>query len=134
MKRELQDHYSLEGLLDILQDLRGPEGCPWARDQDYDSLKVTLRDETQEVLDAVENRDMENLQEELGDLLLQVLFYADLAREDGYFTLDDVMTGLGRKLVRRHPHVFGDAKADTPEEALALWREVKRREREEGYR
>ena len=63
-----------------------------------------------------------------------MLFYADLAKADGYFTLEDVMTGLGRKLVRRHPHVFGDAKAETPEEALALWREVKRREREEGYR
>lgn len=134
MKRELQERYNLQDLLDILRDLRGPEGCPWDKVQDYDSLKITLRDETQEVLDAVEKRDMENLQEELGDLLLQVLFYADLAKEDGYFTLEDVMSGLGRKLVRRHPHVFGDAKAETPEEALALWREVKRREREEGYR
>ena len=134
MKRELKDKYDLEELRAIVAELRGPEGCPWDRDQDYDSLKVTLRDETQEVLDAVDHRDRENLQEELGDLLLQVIFYAQLAAEDGYFTLDDVMTGLGRKLVRRHPHVFGDAKANTPEEALALWREVKRREREEGYR
>ena len=134
MKRELQDSYTLEDLQEILRELRGPEGCPWDRDQDYDSLKTTLRDESQEVLDAVDKRDMENLKEELGDLLLQVLFYADLAREDGHFTLEDVMTGLGRKLVRRHPHVFGDAEANTPEEALALWREVKRREREEGYR
>ena len=134
MKRELKDKYDLEELRAIVAELRGPEGCPWDRDQDYDSLKVTLRDETQEVLDAVDHRDRENLQEDLGDLLLQVIFYAQLAAEDGYFTLDDVMTGLGRKLVRRHPHVFGDAKANTPEEALALWREVKRREREEGYR
>lgn len=133
MKRELKDKYDLEELRAIVAELRGPEGCPWDRDQDYDSLKVTLRDEAQEVLDAVDHRDRENLQEELGDLLLQVIFYAQLAAEDGYFTLDDVMTGLGRKLVRRHPHVFGDAKANTPEEALALWREVKRREREEGY-
>lgn len=134
MKRELQDQYTLEDLRAILRDLRGPDGCPWDREQNYESLKVTLRDETQEVLDAVDHKDMANLQEELGDLLLQVLFYADLAAENGHFTLEDVMTGLGRKLVRRHPHVFGDAKAETPEEALALWREVKRREREEGYR
>ena len=124
----------LSRLQAVVKKLRAEDGCPWDKVQDYDSLKITLRDETQEVLEAVEKRDMENLQEELGDLLLQVLFYADLAKADGYFTLEDVMTGLGRKLVRRHPHVFGDAKAETPEEALALWREVKRREREEGYR
>ena len=82
----------------------------------------------------MDHRDIENLKEELGDLLLQVIFYAQLAREDGLFTLEDVMNGLGRKLVRRHPHVFGDAKAETPEEALALWRSVKKKEREEGYR
>ena len=133
MKRELQDHYSLDDLREIVSDLRAPGGCPWDRVQTYESLKITLRDETQEVLEAVERQDTENLKEELGDLLLQVLFYADLAKEDGYFDLEDVMTGLGRKLVRRHPHVFADAKADTPEEALALWKEVKRREREEGY-
>ncbi len=134
MKRELKDSYDLNELRAIVSELRAPDGCPWDRVQDYDSLKITLRDEAQEVLDAVDKRDMENLKEELGDLMLQVIFYADLAAQDGLFTLDDVMTGLGRKLIRRHPHVFGDAKAETPEEALALWREVKRREREEGYR
>ena len=134
MKRELQESYTLEELCEIVADLRSPEGCPWDRVQDYDSIKTCLRDETQEVLDAVDHRDIENLKEELGDLLLQVIFYAQLAREDGLFTLEDVMNGLGRKLVRRHPHVFGDAKAETPEEALALWRSVKKKEREEGYR
>jgi len=134
MKRELKDHYSLEELVQIVADLRAPDGCPWDREQDYVSLKKCLSDETQEVLDAVDHEDRENLKEELGDVLLQVLLYAQMAREDGYFTLDDVMSGLGRKLVRRHPHVFGDEKAETPEEALAVWRSVKKREKEEGYR
>ena len=134
MKRELKEHYSFEELLDIVADLRGPEGCPWDKAQDYVSLKTCLSDEAQEVLDAVDKQDMENLKEELGDVLLQVILYTQLAAEDGLFTLDDVLTELGRKLVRRHPHVFGDAKADSPEEALALWRSVKKREKEEGYR
>ncbi len=134
MKRELQDTYTLDELRSIVADLRGPEGCPWDRAQDYVSIKTCLKDETQEVLDAVDRMDIENLKEELGDLLLQVIFYAQMAEEDGLFSLDDVMNGLGRKLVRRHPHVFGDEKAYTPEEALALWRSVKKKEREEGFR
>ena len=134
MRRELKEHYTLEELRDIVADLRGPDGCPWDKVQDYDSLKKCLEDETQEVLDAVDHRDAENLKEELGDLLLQVLLYAQIAREDGCFSMDDVMDGLGRKLVRRHPHVFGDEEASTPEEALAVWRRVKKKEREEGYR
>ena len=134
MRRELEEHYSLDELRRIVAELRSPDGCPWDKVQDYTSLKTCLRDEAQEVLDAVDHHDMENLKEELGDLLLQVIFYAQLAEEDGFFTMDDVMNGLGRKLVRRHPHVFGDEKADSPEEALALWRSIKKKEREEGYR
>ena len=133
MKRELKDHYSFEELRGIVEDLRSPDGCPWDRAQTYESLKKCLSDETQEVLDAVDRQDMENLKEELGDVLLQVIFYAQLAAEDGLFTLDDVMDGLGRKLVRRHPHVFGDEKAGTPDEALDLWVRIKAMEKE-GYR
>ena len=133
MKRELKDEYSFEELRGIVEDLRGPAGCPWDKAQTYDSLKKCLRDETQEVLDAVDHRDAENLKEELGDILLQVLLYAQLASEDGLFTLDDVFNVLGRKLVRRHPHVFGEEKADTEEEALQLWYKIKAMEKE-GYR
>ncbi len=133
MKRELKDEYSFEELRGIVADLRGPAGCPWDKAQTYDSLKKCLRDETQEVLDAVDHRDAENLKEELGDILLQVLLYAQLASEDRLFTLDDVFNVLGRKLVRRHPHVFGEEKADTEEEALQLWYKIKAMEKE-GYR
>ena len=133
MKRELKDSYSFEEIREIVSELRGEQGCPWDKEQNYDSLKTCLKDEAQEVLDAVDRKDFDNLKEELGDLLLQVIFYADMTREEGLFSLDDVMNGLGRKLVRRHPHVFGDEKAETPEEALAIWRRVKKKEREEGY-
>ncbi len=133
MKREMKEHYSFQELREIVAELRSPEGCPWDREQTYESLKKTLRDETQEVLDAVDNKDMENLKEELGDLLLQVVFYAQIASEDGFFTLDDVISGLARKMVRRHPHVFGDEKAETSEEALELWYRIKAMEKK-GYR
>ena len=133
MKREYKEHYSFEELLEIVHDLRSEGGCPWDRAQTYESLKKCLSDETQEVLDAVDRKDMKNLREELGDVLLQVIFYSDIARDEGEFTIEDVMSGLGRKLVRRHPHVFGDEKAYTPEEALGLWKKVKADERAGKY-
>ena len=129
-----KDRYSIDDLLHIMQCLRAPGGCPWDAAQTHESIKKNLIEETYEVIEAINKQDKELLLEELGDLLLQVIFYAQLAEEDGYFTMDDVMNGLGRKLVRRHPHVFGDEKADSPEEALALWRSIKKKEREEGYR
>jgi MazG family protein len=91
----------------IMARLRRPGGCPWDREQTPDSIRKYTLEETYEVLDAIERRDWPNLAEELGDLLLQVLFYAEMAEEAGHFTLADVLTGLNRKLVRRHPHVFG---------------------------
>ncbi len=95
----------------IMVRLRGPGGCPWDREQTPDSIRKYTLEETYEVLDAIERRDWPNLAEELGDLLLQVLFYAEMADEAGHFTLADVLTGLNRKLVRRHPHVFGEEAA-----------------------
>jgi ATP diphosphatase len=92
----------------IMARLRGPGGCPWDREQSFESIRKYTLEETYEVLDAIERRDWQNLSEELGDLLLQVLFYAQMATEPGYFTIADVVAGLNRKLVRRHPHVFGD--------------------------
>jgi nucleoside triphosphate diphosphatase len=92
----------------IMTRLRGPDGCPWDREQSFDTIRKYTLEETYEVFDAIERRHWNDLCEELGDLLLQVLFYAQMASEPGYFTIADVIAGLNRKLVRRHPHVFGD--------------------------
>lgn len=111
--------------------LRGPNGCPWDKKQTHETLIKCLRSETQELVDAIEKKDDENMKEELGDVLLQVLMHSQIAAEEGKFTIDDVIQGLYDKLHRRHPHVFGDhASAATPEEALALWKEMKKKERE----
>jgi MazG family protein len=92
----------------IMARLRGPDGCPWDREQSFDTIRKYTLEETYEVFDAIERRDWNNLCEELGDLFLQVLFYAQMASEAGYFTIGDVVAGINRKLIRRHPHVFGD--------------------------
>jgi nucleoside triphosphate diphosphatase len=92
----------------IMARLRGPDGCPWDRDQSFDTIRKYTLEETYEVFDAIERRHWNDLCEELGDLLLQVLFYAQMASDSGYFTIADVIAGLNRKLIRRHPHVFGD--------------------------
>ncbi len=111
--------------------LRGPNGCPWDKKQTHETLIKCLRSETQELVDAIEKKDDENMKEELGDVLLQVLMHSQIAAEEGKFTIDDVIQGLYDKLHRRHPHVFGShARAATPEEALALWKEMKKKERE----
>lgn len=131
---ENQPH-TMEELLEITTILRSPEGCSWDRAQTHESLKTCLEEEAGEVLQAVEQKDDENLCEELGDLLLQVLLNCEIARERGAFSFQDVVQGLADKLIRRHPHVFGDTKRpENPEEALALWKEVKRQEKERGRR
>lgn len=113
-------------LKEIVSILRSPEGCEWDRAQTFESMKKCLTDETNEVLTAIDNADYENLKEELGDVLLQVLLNSEVAKEKGLFTLEDVIQTLTEKLIRRHPHVFGDEKRPTtPEESLALWRKVK---------
>jgi nucleoside triphosphate diphosphatase len=117
-------------LVKITATLRGPEGCAWDRAQNYDSLKGLLLEEAYEVIDAVNTRDFDGLEDELGDLLFQVLLYSRLAEEEGRFALAGVMERLHRKLVRRHPHVFGEVKARTAEEALRSWNRVKEKERE----
>ena len=118
-------------LVETFAILRGPNGCPWDKKQTHESLIKCLHNESQELIDAINNKDDENMKEELGDVLLQVLMHSQIAAEEGKFTIDDVIQGLYDKLHRRHPHVFGEhAKAASPEEALAVWREVKRKERE----
>jgi len=117
-------------LVELTATLRSPEGCPWDRAQDYDTLKALLLEEAYEVVDAVNARDFDGIEDELGDLLFQVVFYSRLAEEEGHFALADVIERLHRKLVRRHPHVFGDVKARSAEEALKSWNSVKEQERQ----
>ncbi|MDO5574760.1 MAG: MazG nucleotide pyrophosphohydrolase domain-containing protein [bacterium] len=118
-------------LREIITVLRSENGCKWDRAQDHESLKVCLTDECDEVLQAIDNHDDTNLCEELGDVLLQVLMHSEIAAERGAFTLDDVIQTLSEKMIRRHPHVFGDVVVNTPEESLALWKAVKKREKEQ---
>jgi MazG family protein len=113
----------------IMARLRAPGGCPWDREQTFDSIKPYTLEETYEVLEAIDNRDWPELTGELGDLLLQVLFYSEMAREAGHFSVDDVLDRLSNKLVGRHPHVFGDVKADTPAEVLRNWHALKAEEK-----
>lgn len=122
--------YDFHDLLEIIATLRSDHGCPWDRKQTFESLKKCLSDETEEVLQAVDNKDMDNLCEELGDVLLNLVMYSQIASEQGAFTIQEVIDGVCQKMIRRHPHVFGDAKAGTPEEGLAMWNEIKRQEKE----
>ncbi len=109
----------------IMERLRAPGGCPWDREQTFDSIKPYTLEETYEVLEAIDNRDWPELTGELGDLLLQVLFYAEMAKEQASFSIDDVLDRLSAKLINRHPHVFGDVKADTSAEVKRNWEAIK---------
>jgi MazG family protein len=118
-----------ERAVEIMHRLRAPGGCPWDREQTFDSITKYTVEETYEVLEAIAERDWEELPGELGDLLLQVLFYAEMAGEQGHFSIDEVLETLSEKLVRRHPHVFGEVEAATPEAVLKNWEAIKRLER-----
>ena len=118
-----------ERAVSIMARLRGPGGCPWDREQTFDSIKPYTLEETYEVLEAIDNRDWDELPGELGDLLLQVLFYAQMAKDQGTFSIDDVLDRLCDKLVDRHPHVFGDVKAETSSEVLRNWQALKAEEK-----
>lgn len=121
-------------LIDLMATLRAPNGCPWDRKQTHESLKPYLLEEAYEVLETIDHRDNAKLKEELGDVLLQVIFHSQIASESGTFTIDDVVDHLAAKLVRRHPHVFGDPDAATKptngEQVLSQWEEIKRAERQ----
>ena len=123
--------YTFKDLTDITAKLRSENGCTWDRAQTHESLIPCLMEESGEVRDAIVNKDDENLCEELGDLLFQVMIHSQIAAERGAFTVGDVVQGICEKMVRRHPHVFGDRKVNSPEEALALWQEIKKREQSE---
>lgn len=116
-------------LVEVMARLRAPGGCPWDRKQTFDTIKTYLLEETYEVIDAIDARDWPGLAEELGDLLLQPVFFAEMAAEEGLFTISDSLDAINGKLVRRHPHVFGDATAETAEDVRERWDEIKKREK-----
>jgi ATP diphosphatase len=118
-----------ERAVSIMARLRSPGGCPWDREQTFDSIKPYTIEEAYEVLEAIDNRDWEELPAELGDLLLQVLFYSQMANEESKFSIDDVLDRLSDKLVGRHPHVFGDVKAETSSDVLRNWEAIKKQEK-----
>lgn len=126
-KREMR---TFNGLRKIVATLRGPDGCPWDRVQTHESLRPYLTEEASETLEALDHRDAARLCEELGDLLLEVLLHVQIAEESGAFELADVVGGISDKLVRRHPHVFGEAQAETPEAVSEQWDDLKSKERE----
>ncbi len=121
-------------LVSLVERLRAPGGCPWDRVQTPQDLRTYILEEVYEVIDAIDRRDQGALKEELGDLLFQVLFLASVANEAGAFGLPDVIEAVEQKMVRRHPHVFGDAEADTPEQVVDRWSRIKARERAAGQR
>jgi MazG family protein len=116
-------------LLQIMDRLRGPDGCPWDREQTYATLRNYLLEECYEVVEALDAGDRDGLREELGDLLFQIVFLSRLAKEEGAFTAEDVAAGITEKMIRRHPHVFGEDRADTSEEVLRNWEEIKGKEK-----
>lgn len=126
---QYKPRYGMDDLLQIMEALRAPDGCPWDREQTHRSIRQNMLEEAYEAAEAIDRADMENLKEELGDVLLQVVFHACMAREEGAFSFDDVVDGICQKLVFRHPHVFGAVDARDPEGALAAWDAQKRREK-----
>lgn len=126
---EYKEKYGLEDFIRLIDVLRGPGGCPWDIKQTHESLKHNVVEEAWEVVDAINEGSEAHLREELGDLLMQVIFHASIAKEHGGFTLDDISDEAVKKLVHRHPHVFGSVKADTPDEVLTNWDAIKRADR-----
>lgn len=121
--------WKFERLVEIMARLRAPGGCPWDRKQTFDTIKPYTLEETYEVLDAIDARDWRGLSEELGDYLLQAVFYAQMASEQGHFSIADSLDAINEKLVRRHPHVFADASAETPADVKKRWDEIKEEEK-----
>lgn len=116
-------------LVDIIKKLRSPDGCPWDREQTLFSLKEHLIEETFELIDAIDKNDIENIKEELGDLLLHVVLHSVIAEESDYFDLNDVIKTISDKLIRRHPHVFGDLRLETSDDVMINWEKIKRDEK-----
>jgi len=124
---EFKDKYNINDLLRIMEILRSPEGCPWDREQNHRSIKKNLIEETYEVVEAINKDDKELLREELGDLLLQIVFHSQMEKEQGVFDFDSVCDGICKKLIERHPHVFGTLEVKDSKEVLENWEQIKRR-------
>lgn len=131
MDFSLRERYNVNDLVAVMEFLRSEQGCPWDREQTHSSIRKNVIEEAYEVADAIDRNDPASLCEELGDLLLQVVFQAQMSREEGKFDFDDVADGICKKLVLRHPHIFGDVKANGADEVLDIWEEVKKKEK--GY-
>ena len=127
-----KEHYSVSDLVDIMELLRSPEGCPWDREQTHASIRRNLLEEAYEAAEAIDLDDRAALVEELGDVLLQIVFHCQMERETGGFTLDDVADGICKKLIYRHPHVFADTKVSGSAEVLENWDALKRREKRQA--
>jgi len=123
-------NYDVCDLRKLMSLLRGPGGCPWDSEQTHESIRRNLLEEAYEAAEAIDNDDAELLLEELGDVLMQVLFHADIAEKSGRFDFDDIADATCKKLIRRHPHVFGDQKAENGEESLHFWEDIKREEKQ----
>ena len=126
---EQKDKYSVADLLRIMEILRAPDGCMWDRAQDHHSIRQNFIEETYEVCEAIDDEDTEHLKEELGDVLLQVVFHAQMEKEKGVFDMDDVADGICKKLIFRHPHIFGDVTVGSTDEILSNWDDLKRKEK-----
>jgi XTP/dITP diphosphohydrolase/tetrapyrrole methylase family protein/MazG family protein len=133
IKAECQTVSELQRLMEIMAHLRSPEGCPWDQEQTHETLTRCLVEEVSETIEAIDENDMELLEEELGDLLLQVVFHAQIAQENGNFDMEDIARGISDKLVRRHPHVFGDEKGtiDQADQVVDRWEQVKAEEKKQ---
>ncbi len=125
-----QKHY-FDEIVDIITRLRAPDGCPWDRKQTFETLRTPITEEAYELADAITKKDFQNIKEEAGDLLLQVVFVAELAKEQGIFDIKDVVRAICDKLIRRHPHVFGNVNAKDSDEVLRNWEKIKTQERRE---
>lgn len=123
---EFKEKYNFNDLVEIVRILREPGGCPWDMEQTHQSIRENFLEETYEVIEAIDTNNRELMQEELGDVLLQVLMHSDMARTDGWFTIDDVADGISQKLIVRHPHVFGDVSVSSTGDVLKNWDSIKR--------
>lgn len=129
MEKDSEHVYAFSELVGIMARLRDVDGCPWDQEQTHDSLKANLLEEAYEVIDTIEEGDLYGLEEELGDVLLQVVFHSAIASDNGYFNSRDVISGICRKLIHRHPHVFGDTDVADSDEVLVNWEQIKREEK-----
>lgn len=134
IKSKRKDGRLFTRLVDIMARLRGADGCPWDKRQNHATLMKYLFSEAKEVRSAVRKRDWNNLKEELGDILLQVVFHSQVAKENGYFGIEDVVTSINEKLIRRHPHVFKGIKVKDHKEVIKLWHQIKRQEKKASNR